>query len=110
MNNKFIIKYNNSLWVLIFYYAALVVIVGRTYTQGLEDAVAIIFVLYGLPLSVFLVLYVVIMANAVYGRVRHQVELQRILIPVTIKAMLATFPLFFLDNRLANILYYLNHW
>ena len=109
MTDELIVKYNRSLWALIFYYPALVVLVGLTYKQDVVGSMVIIVELYGLPLFAFLFIYTVIMANAVYKRFRHKREFQKILIPVTIKTTLATLPMFFFDNRLSVVLNYLNH-
>lgn len=109
MTDKFIIKYNNSLWALIVYCIALVVLIGLTYERGIVDAMVLFVTLYRLPLSVFLILYIVLIASAIYKRFRLERPLPKVLFSVTMKIGLATLPMLFLDNRMATILDYLNH-
>lgn len=108
MTDKLLVHFNKSLWFLLIYCITVILLIGLVYGRDVVDALVMFVKIYGIPLVAFLIFYVSFMGTTLFQRLIHQRPLPKVLLPVTIKIVIAILPMFLIDDRLASIFKYLN--
>lgn len=93
--------------MLLLYFVALVLFFSRTH-HGVVDVMVMLVFFYGTPLGIFLVVYIAILAAAIYVLMKYAVSWDWWkLISISARLAVATLPMFYLDEEMAKLLVYL---
>ena len=96
--------YNKTINYLIVYLVILFLLIGVFGNDLVGDMVKFVF-LYGIPLLIFIVLYLITIAYEIHNKINKKIEVNlKQLGVISIKLCLATAPMFYLDNSFASLL------
>lgn len=96
--------FNKAINYLLVYLVVLFLLIGVFGNDLVGDMVNFVF-LYGIPLLIFIILYMVTIAYEVHNKINKKTEVNIKQLGVTsIKLCLAIAPMFYLDNSFASLL------
>ena len=95
--------YNIAVIALTAYFIILFFALGLTSRDVVGVMVHIVY-FYGVPLSLFILFYLIIITTALIRYVRYKESFDSHLVYSTVMTAIAMLPMFFLDNRMATIL------
>lgn len=98
------IKLVNRLLTFLLVYYVLLVLLSGLFGKHIEDDIARIFVLYGIPLLISIILFTVALGFEIHTFVKSSVINVKLLVPACIKMAVAVIPMFYLNNNLGYIL------
>jgi hypothetical protein len=107
MTEKEVKCFNKSFYLLYGYYILLLFLSSILYVD-LVSVMIKIFFLYGVVLFFFLIWYVIFISYKLYMMLHNKQKFQWVNIIITLKMIIAIMPMFFFDNRLADIIFILN--
>ena len=94
---------NRSLSGLLLYFVCLLLVFGG-FGEDVVSNMAAIFFLYGIPLLIFILVYMARMALEVRALMKTKTANLGLVTVVSIKMGIVSVPMFFFDNRLASLL------
>lgn len=98
------IIFNKSIYILYLYYFLLIIIIGSNPSNDIVSDILMVAILYLIPLTVFIITYLLIMTMVLYRRIRKKVQFTITTIIISVKVVIAIVPTFYFDNNLARIL------
>ena len=96
--------YNKTINYLLLYLVVLFLLIGVFGNDVVGDMVKFVY-LYGIPLIIFIVLYLVTTSFEVHNKINEKIKLNtKLLSIISLKLCIAIAPMFFLDNSFASLL------
>ena len=94
---------NKVLTVLLIYCVGLILLSGM-FGKHIEDDLARILLMYGVPLIIVALLYLVAIGFEIHSYIKVKTMAYRLALLASIKMALAVIPMFFLNNTMASLL------
>ena len=100
LKDKFLHLYNKSIWGLYAYFAILILLIGNLQDDVVGQLVIFSY-MYGIVLLVFIVLHTIIILRIFLGKYASLKSPWKTIFWLSIKLLIASLPMFFLDDRFA---------